>query len=548
MVRDDSLILTLSGHMTLTDGHERPIEGISRRGQGLLAYLSQQTNMRAERGLIADLLWSDRSEQQARASLRQEISVLKRALPEGCLNSNRQAVWLDTAAVQIKKDGSEEFLLGFDLPSEGFEDWLRTVRMPADQPREADADTSQIFTRPAVLLFAFETLSNGPDDQLIAAGLVDDLRTTLCYWRWFPVIGPEAIGWRTAKDGDLRDIAAEVEAAYAVTGSIRCLGNRVRISVNLIDTENGRVRWSQQFDGTFDDIFSFQEEVSRAIVGQLEPQIAQAEATRIARMRPSSIGPWQLLAQADEINRKGGEGYGTPESNLEQRRLLEKAIEIDPDLSTAYARIGRVQFRFGLLGWTKDIDGVLMDSLANCEKALALDPDNWEGHAYAGLVNVFGFQKYQASLLNVNEAVRLNPSAAVAQHACGCAKQWLGQLDEALVHQDLVFRLNPTYPGRAAIFGENTSVHLFLGNRDASLASAERLFSIAPGYARGLQRCLATFGYFDQMDRATQTLKMLREIQPDFDEAYVRKTYPYANPDHTELMIDGMRKAGAFVR
>jgi TolB-like protein len=551
MNSDSAITLHLFGPFGVSDPQGRNLEGLSRRGQALLAYLSQQRGMQAERGRLADLLWSDRSEEQSRASLRQELSTLRKLLPPGLLDANRQSVWLDGERVKLDQSGQGSFMDGFDLASEGFEDWLRERRMTVATSNDNDGDAPavsppDIFTRPAVLLFAFEALSADENDALIAASLIDDLKITLSYWRWFPVIGPEAIGWKTAKDGDMRSIAALVNARYAITGTLRCLGNRIRISVSLTETETGRLRWSEQFDGTLDDIFEFQEDVSRAIVAQLEPQLARAEAVRIERSHPASVGPWQLVAQAEEIDRKGGEGYGTPESNLEQMHLMESALALDPCFAPAHARIGRIYFRAGLLDWYEDRLVCFHKALAATNRALEIDPENWEAHAYNGLTNIFGLQEYSKGLHHANESVRLNPSAALARHALGCGLEWLGRPQEALEHLNLIFRLNPNHPNRAAALGDITTCELFLGNRDRAIDAAKRLFDIAPGYARGLQRCVVTFGYFDETDLAARSLDLLREAQPGFDEAYMRETYPYVRPEHVEMVLEGMRKAGAF--
>ncbi len=542
------LKLRHSGVFAARDESGAEIAGLSRRSQALLAYLSLQTGMRVERGYLADLLWSDRGEDQARASLRQELSLLRRALADGVIGSNRQHVWLDPSSVEIESADGDVFLKGFDLSSEGFEDWLREMRSSEKTPaaEEGAPDPAQIFSRPAVLLFAFEALSGGENDAMIAGGLADDLRTTLSYWRWFPVIGPEAIGWKTAKEVDLGAAAEKLNAAYAVSGTLRCLGNRVKISVSLTEAATGLSKWAETIEGSLDDFFAFQEEVSRAIVAQLEPQISRAEATRIERVRPGSILPWQLLVQADEIDRKGGEGYGTPESNFEQARLMEIALEQAPDFVPALSRLGRIYFRAALQGWLDDRDAAYSKSLSHTDRALEIDPENWEAHAYSGLVRIFGQHDYPGGQFHGMEAVRLNPSAVVARHCAGCGLEWIGKPEEALDHLNLIFRLNPTYPGRAAALGDITTCETFVGNRERAIDAARRLLSIAPTYARGLQRCVATFGYFDELELAADALAKLKAVQPEFDEAYIRETYPYARAQDLDAILLGLNKAGAF--
>ena len=103
-----SLVLQLDGGFEARGEDGSEVAGLSRRGQALLAYLSQQKGMRAERGLLVDLLWSDRGEEQARASLRQELSLLRKALPKGILTATRQRVCLDPDQVEIKTLGHIE--------------------------------------------------------------------------------------------------------------------------------------------------------------------------------------------------------------------------------------------------------------------------------------------------------------------------------------------------------------------------------------------------------------------------------------------------------
>ena len=104
----ETLTLHLYGPFRATLG-ATALTGLSRRAQALLAYLACQPAMRAERALLADLLWADRASDQARASLRQELSVLRKHLPNDLLNADRQMVWLNTAQVTVAT-GPEQFL------------------------------------------------------------------------------------------------------------------------------------------------------------------------------------------------------------------------------------------------------------------------------------------------------------------------------------------------------------------------------------------------------------------------------------------------------
>ena len=171
---------------------------------------------------------------------------------------------------------------------------------------------TDVMNRPAVLFLPFEALGRSEEDAILASGLCEDIRTTLASWRWFPVIGPEALG---SESGDVRSFAARVEATYVMTGSVRRSGDRARVIARLIDGGTCQELWSQSFDGDLQDVFDFQEDISRRIVSQIEPEISHAAAARIPVARPRDLASWELLAKAADEERKGGDGYGTKDAN-----------------------------------------------------------------------------------------------------------------------------------------------------------------------------------------------------------------------------------------
>lgn len=122
------LTLQLDGPFEALGPDGTPLQGLSKRGQALLAYLADQPGMSAPRNILMELLWSDRGREQASASLRQELSGLRRRLPGDVLEADRSEVRLLGHEVTVRTEGTAPFLDGFDLPVQGFEDWLREAR------------------------------------------------------------------------------------------------------------------------------------------------------------------------------------------------------------------------------------------------------------------------------------------------------------------------------------------------------------------------------------------------------------------------------------
>ncbi len=622
---------------------EGPVEIRSRRARALLGALALAPSRTVTRDGAAALLWPDRDETQARASLRQELAALRKALGPhaGILSTTGDRIELgagvsfDVWAPGAPPGGPSGGLLeDIDLRSEPFEDWRRhqaailqarfvTAAEQALARAEAGGDTDaalaqaeiltaldplnesavaarmraalargrrpeavallrdhagrlatalqtepgahlarlldaedsaapdpppapmpDIFARPAVLLMNFDCLSADPADQMIATGLVEYLRATLSCWRWFPVMGPEAAGWKTAQDVDIRAVAEDTGASYVVSGTVRCAGGRVRISATHTEAERARIAWTETFDGRTGDIFALQEDVACAIVARVEPQLARAAAERIALRPAGSPDAWELVARADEIDRKGGGGYGTRESNAAQLPLLQEATTREPDYSRAWARLARSHWRFFIMGWADDPAATIEASMAAARRGLEADPHEAEAHAYLALAATFGLRDHETGLSHGREAVRLNPSAPHHRHIFACVLENAGDFDAALDHLDAVFRLNPRHGARAAVLGDKTTCLMMLGRHAEAVSVARELMALAPAYGRGLQRCLASFGAAGEAALAAEACALLARAQPDLSEAYIRGTYPFRDAADLDRYVAAMRQGG----
>jgi adenylate cyclase len=301
------------------------------------------------------------------------------------------------------EDMGEQELKNIDRPTNVWQ-WTTNSRPPTPRRETPDAVAHQgtnltheldVFDRPAVLFLPFEALSRSDEDTLLASGLCEDIRTTLACWRSFPVVGPEALGGAV---GEIQHLAGMVDAAYAVTGSVRRAGSRARVVARLIDASSGRELWSRTFDGNLEDVFEFQDELSRRIVSQIEPEINRATAQRIPVARPKDLATWELLAKAIDAESRGGDGYGTPEANNAQRKLVSEAIEREPELCEAWARLARCYFRDFLLGWSEDGKKALEKSLEASARAVEIDPGNSVAQAFRAQSLLFGNHDPQADL------------------------------------------------------------------------------------------------------------------------------------------------------
>lgn len=413
---------------------------------------------------------------------------------------------------------------------------------------ESNAPSMAIFARPAVMVVGFECPASNMADSALALGLAQEVRLNLSHWRWFPVIGPEAVGYKTATEIDVRDKAREFGAVYLLTGSVRSIGEKVRVNATLSSTENGNSIWSRHFDGDLENLFDFEEEVSCAIAAQIEPEISRANSRRLLQTRPTNLSAWQLLLEAGESQRRGGEGYGTAAANEEQKVLLAKALEKDPGMARAWVWLAKCHWRDVIMDWAEDREEALNASLNASHKAMEINPANWEARCFRAIGLLFGRHEFIEAEFHARESVRLNPSDASARHVLGCVLENIGKTDESLAHLQAVFRLNPNHPNTAGVLGDITTCHMLLGHDAEAVETAVRLIALAPNYSRGLQRAIAALSHAGEITRAQDAANRLKTIQPDFNEEYVRTTYPFKDPEVMETFLRCLEAAGAFSR
>lgn len=418
---------------------------------------------------------------------------------------------------------------------------LRGAGEPAQKPDAPEPDEAAVFDRPAVLLLPFDVVGHSEEDSELALGLCEDIRTNLSHWRWFPVIGSEAV---TGMSGNIMELGAQVGARYVVKGSLRRVGNQARVVARLISATTGGEIWSAQFDGSISDVFEFQDHTSASIVSQIEPQIGEAENKRLAKARPNRMETWLLLAKAALVERRAGDGYGTQEANLELRAILSDAAESAPDHGEVLARLSRTYFREFLMGWTSDRDAALTRALDLSSRAIELAPDSSLSRAVHAATLLFGKRDPARAKPHAEEAVRLNPSELMGHYMVGCTSVFLGDFDVSYTHYENVLRLNPNFTNKGSVYCDQMMCRALAGKMDEAVELARRVISVAPKYVRGLQRCAAVLAWQGFAEEAADLIAEAERQGGKVSEDELRATYPFAHTEHIDFLVDGMRRAG----
>ncbi len=419
------LRLTLFGEFSAAgvDGIQIAIK--SKKAKALLAYLGLSPRKSRSREEIMALLWSDRGEAQARASLRQVLVGLRKDLgeaAEGALVVSNEAVALNPERVTLEAaDGEEELLAGFHLHDPAFEEWLRDERLRLEGAplagRESGNKPLELPDKPSIAVLPFANLSDDPEQGYFADGIVEDLITALARFPWLFVIARNSSFSYKGKTVPVKQVSEELGVRYVVEGSVRRSETRLRVTAQLIDAVNDRHVWADSYDRPVGDLFDLQDESTRTITGVLVPALSSAERARFSRDNRPSLDAW-------EAYQKGLACYYQPysdEGHRQARQLFDSAIELDPGIADSHVMIalmGVYAINSGQSSYSGSREEILVEALRAAERAVQLEDNNALGHTALGrLRGLMG--DAEAGIAECETAVALNPNIAVAHYELG---------------------------------------------------------------------------------------------------------------------------------
>ena len=203
--------------------------------------------------------------------------------------------------------------------------------LPTGRPVPRTAPRPVSTEKPSIVVLPFQSLSGDPDQDYFADGIVEDITTALSRFRWLFVIARQSAFAYKRRAVDIRQVGRELGARYVVEGSLRKIGNRLRVTGQTIQTDSGANIWADRYDRDVSDVFALQDEVAASIVSALVPTIQRAEIERARRKPPGS----SLDARDLFLCALAADARLTREGNEVARELLDRALALDPHFGPA---------------------------------------------------------------------------------------------------------------------------------------------------------------------------------------------------------------------
>ncbi len=363
---------------------------------------------------------------------------------------------------------------------------------------------SGMVDKKSIAVLPFKNQNTDEESEFFSDGITEDIINNLSKIRELRVMSRPAVMRYKKSDKTLRDIARELNVSTVLVGSVRRMGNQVRISAELIDASTEQQLWGEAYDKTMTQIFEIQGAVAQQIATTLQANLTTEEKKSVSKQQTGN-------AQAYTYYLRGREYYYRyrRDANENAIALFKKALELDQNYALAYAGIGdaygqRVQ-RFGFLS-------VWLDSaIVEAKKSIELDPDLAEGYKALGLAyNTMG--KYSTALDYFKKAASLNPNYFPAIANIGSILQSVGKPDEALPWLKKAMAINPS---AAVNLNMLSDIYQSLYDLPRSREFAERAIVLQPDLSTAYFTLIALDAFEGKADEAKKRCQQVLSIFPN---------------------------------
>lgn len=420
---------------------------------------------------------------------------------------------------------------------DGGEIALKNISRPAHVWHWTDAPTmgpaaSQACARTSIAVPPFENLGGAPDQTFFSDGISEDIIGGLARFRSLSVTSASSSFSFRDKNTDRREIGRRLGATYLVEGSVRRVGERIRITAQLVEAATGAHLWSDHYDRSLTDIFAVQDELTRTIVSTLVGQIESADLRQVLRKPPTSLAAYEFYLRGLAHIR----GY-EPDDNRQARAMFQAAIERDPHFALAHAYLALATI--AEQGYGNAPANVLDAAMAMARKAVSLDEAEGGCQRLLALIHV-NRREFELAERHYRRAYLLNPNDANTLVQMGGLFARRGKLDEAMEWIEEGFRLNPfPPPWYSAALGNALYI---LGHYDEAAAALKELPNPGPFTLARLVACHAQAG---NGLAAEETKARLLQARPDFStEDFIRQGLLLQQDEHRDLFRQGLLKAG----
>jgi adenylate cyclase len=400
--------------------------------------------------------------------------------------------------------------------------------------------------RPSIAVLPFQNMSGDIEQEYFVDGLVEDIITGLSRFRQLFVIARNSTFTYKGRTVDVKDVGRELGVRYVLEGSIRKAANRVRITGQLIDASTGAHIWADRFDGSLEDVFTLQDQITSTVVGTIGPQIERAEMERVRRNPTANLHAYDYflrgLAVINSGRLRGAEEIVA--TAHEALALFFKAIELDQEYGLAYGMAAQCYTMENQVGVRENRQEFVRNATHLARRAMEFGRDDAAVLCRAGQAFAYVAGEVEAGAALLDRAILINPNLALAWNMGGWTKIFLGEPEAAIERMATAMRLNPLDPTLFLMQAGTACGHLFAGRYAEAAIWAERALAERPLMPLALRIAASSFALAGRTQEARELIAKTLRASPGVRLSHVRDMFPLRRASDLETYTDGLRRAG----
>jgi len=389
------------------------------------------------------------------------------------------------------------------------------------------------LTEPTIAVLPFVNMSPDPEQEYFADGVTEDLITDLSRLPGIAVISRHSTFTYKGTAVTVQQVCEELGANLVLEGSVRKVGNTVRITAQLIDGSSGQHLWAQRYDRDLENIFEIQDEVNQKIVGACRLQLSEGEREKLERRGTDVIDAYDYVLRGMKETQAN-----TMEGTARARYCFESALELDPTYVAAYARLALNYLFRWIQGWSKSADESLDKGLEFALKAVAVDDQVAIAHAALSWAYLWHGQ-HDKAIAEGRLAIDLDPDDVLALERLAFSMIFAGDAESSLPLLNKARRLNPNhtydFPRGVAMF--------MMSNYAEAIAPIQRSFAANPNFMPAGLYLAASHALAGNQKKAEAAVAKIREVNPSYQlgDGFLTQ---FKNAEDRDRFVGGLRQAG----
>ncbi|PWT77639.1 MAG: CadC-family transcriptional regulator [Acidobacteria bacterium] len=443
----------------------------------------------------------------AKGAIVSKDELMRRVWPDVVVEEGNIQVQV-SALRKTLEDGKDAQTYVVTVPGRGY----RLVGLQSVPPVGRSSDSEKPLTvpdKPSVAILPFTNLSGDPEQEYFAEGIVEEITAALSRIRWLFVIARNSSFMFKGRAVDVKEIGRELGVRYVLEGSIRKASNRVRVTGQLIDASSGAHLWADRFDGSLEDVFELQDEITAKVIGAIAPKMEQAEMERAKRKPTGSLDAYDYYLRG-----LASTYLGTKEAIAEALSLFNRAIEHDPDFGAAHGMAAWCHLWRHVNGWTSDRSEEEAETQYLVRRAALIGKDDAVALCFGGLVLAFVTGDCEGGIALIDRALALNPNLAAAWNASGWVRAFLGETDVAIEHIQRATRLSPLDPLMFVMHHVTGLAHFVAGRYREAALSAGKALREQPNFLASVRLSAVSHALSGHLDQARNCVVRARELDP----------------------------------